>query len=138
MLVGPVLGPGVPTVLIGGNPAAVVGDLLMCTGPPDSIAQGSMTVMIGGKPAARQGDITAHGGTIVNGNANCIDRRLIKEIMEKSNINFLGTGWAFPPEFNKTSNTVEMVSAVEDIDQSLNILLVNFFRRKSHATTIRL
>ncbi|MCT1530155.1 GPW/gp25 family protein [Sphingobacterium daejeonense] len=43
--------------------------------------------------------------------------------MEKSNINFLGTGWAFPPEFNKTSNTVEMVSAVEDIDQSLNILL---------------
>lgn len=64
---GPVLGPGVPTVLIGGNPAAVVGDLLMCTGLPDSIAQGSMTVMIGGKPAARQGDITAHGGTIVMG-----------------------------------------------------------------------
>lgn len=64
---GPILGPGAPTVLIGGLPAAVVGDLLLCTGPPDSIVQGSMTVLIGGKPAARQGDLTAHGGTIVMG-----------------------------------------------------------------------
>ncbi|MGX1753331.1 PAAR domain-containing protein [Sphingobacterium sp. NPDC055346] len=64
---GPIIGPGVPTVLIGGVPAAVVGDLLVCTGPPDSIVQGSMTVLIGGKPAARQGDMTAHGGTIVMG-----------------------------------------------------------------------
>jgi len=66
---GPVTGPGVPTVLIGNMPAAVVGDLLVCTGPPDTIVQGSTTVMIGGKPAARQGDLTAHGGTIVMGMA---------------------------------------------------------------------
>ncbi|GGE20044.1 MULTISPECIES: PAAR domain-containing protein [Sphingobacterium] len=64
---GPILGPGVPTVLIGGIPAAVLGDLLLCTGAPDNIVQGSATVLIGGKPAARQGDLTAHGGTIVLG-----------------------------------------------------------------------
>ena len=48
-------------------PAAVVGDLLTCVGPPDSIVQGSTTVLIGGKPAARMGDLTSHGGTIVMG-----------------------------------------------------------------------
>ncbi len=64
---GPITGPGVPTVLIGGMPAAVVGDLLVCVGPPDTIVKGSATVMIGGKPAARMGDLTAHGGTIVIG-----------------------------------------------------------------------
>jgi len=64
---GPILPPGVPTVMIGGLPAATVGDMAVCTGPPDSIIQGSGTVMIGGKPAARMGDSTAHGGTIVLG-----------------------------------------------------------------------
>jgi uncharacterized Zn-binding protein involved in type VI secretion len=64
---GPVLGPGVPTVLIGMLPAAVVGDLALCVGPPDSIAMGSTTVLIGGKPAARMGDPTAHGGSITLG-----------------------------------------------------------------------
>ena len=65
---GPVVGPGVVTVLIGGLPAAVVGDLLVCTGPPDTIVKGSMNVLIGGRPAARQGDLTSHGGVIVAGN----------------------------------------------------------------------
>ncbi|MFT3910806.1 MAG: PAAR domain-containing protein [Ferruginibacter sp.] len=64
---GSVTGPGIATVLIGNIPAAVVGDLLVCTGPPDSIVKGSATVMIGGRPAARQGDLTAHGGVIVAG-----------------------------------------------------------------------
>jgi uncharacterized Zn-binding protein involved in type VI secretion len=64
---GPVTGPGVPTVLIGGLPAAVMGDLCTCVGPPDTIVLGSSTVMIGGKPAARLGDSTAHGGSIVLG-----------------------------------------------------------------------
>lgn len=64
---GPVLPPGAPTVLIGGLPAACVGDMLVCTGPPDSIVMGSATVLIGGKPAARMGDSTAHGGTIALG-----------------------------------------------------------------------
>ncbi|HBB02121.1 MAG: type VI secretion protein [Bacteroidetes bacterium GWD2_45_23] len=64
---GPVLPPGDPTVLIGGLPAARVGDMAICIGPPDTIAAGSATVLIGGKPAARMGDMTAHGGTIVAG-----------------------------------------------------------------------
>jgi uncharacterized Zn-binding protein involved in type VI secretion len=64
---GPVLPPGAPTVLIGGMPAACVGDMLTCVGPPDTIAKGSATVMIGGKPAARLGDSTSHGGIIVLG-----------------------------------------------------------------------
>ena len=64
---GPIIGPGAPTVLIGGLPAAIVGDSCVCTGPPDTIVKGSSTVMIGGKPAARMGDTTAHGGSIVIG-----------------------------------------------------------------------
>ena len=64
---GPIVGPGAPTVLIGGMPASVVGDNCVCVGPPDSIVKGSATVLIGGKPAARMGDTTAHGGTIVLG-----------------------------------------------------------------------
>jgi uncharacterized Zn-binding protein involved in type VI secretion len=54
-------------VLIGGLPAARVGDMCVCVGPPDAIVLGSFTVLIGGQPAARMGDLTAHGGTIVLG-----------------------------------------------------------------------
>jgi uncharacterized Zn-binding protein involved in type VI secretion len=64
---GPILAPGAPTVLIGGLPAARVGDMVTCVGPPDVIALGSFTVLIGGMPAARMGDMTAHGGAIVLG-----------------------------------------------------------------------
>lgn len=64
---GPVVGPGVPTVLIEKLPAAVVGDSCICVGPPDTIAKGSATVMVGGKPAARIGDNSAHGGSILLG-----------------------------------------------------------------------
>ncbi|WP_219010167.1 PAAR domain-containing protein [Aquimarina litoralis] len=64
---GPILPAGEPTVLIGGLPAARVGDMATCVGPPDTIIVGSGTVLIGGMPAARMGDSTAHGGTIVMG-----------------------------------------------------------------------
>ncbi|TCI93210.1 PAAR domain-containing protein [Tenacibaculum sp. M341] len=64
---GPILPAGEPTVLIGGLPAARMGDKAVCTGPPDTIVSGSGTVLIGGKPAARMGDTTAHGGTITAG-----------------------------------------------------------------------
>ena len=64
---GPISGPGCPIVLIAGLPAARVGDMAVCVGPPDSIIQGSATVMIGGVPAARMGDSTAHGGSIILG-----------------------------------------------------------------------
>src|SRR5690349_18604670 len=67
MHVCPIIGPGVPTVIIGGLPAAVVGANVTCVGPVDKIAKGSSTVQIGGKPAARMTDTCAHGGAIIIG-----------------------------------------------------------------------
>ena len=64
---GPCLPPGSPTVLIQGLPAAAVGDMAVCTGPPDVICMGSPTVMVQSRPAARMADSTAHGGMIVGG-----------------------------------------------------------------------
>jgi uncharacterized Zn-binding protein involved in type VI secretion len=64
---GPILPPCCPTVIIGSIPAARVGDLCTCAGPPDVIATGSATVFIGGMQAARIGDNTVHGGIIVAG-----------------------------------------------------------------------
>lgn len=64
---GPVLPAGCPTVVIAGQPAARVGDMAACAGPPDTITAGSGTVNIGGSPAARMGDATSHGGSIVLG-----------------------------------------------------------------------
>ncbi len=58
---------GMPTVLIGNMPAATLGSMCVCVGPPDTIILGSMGVLIGGKPAARMGDMCAHGGMIVVG-----------------------------------------------------------------------
>ena len=64
---GPLLPPGVPTVLIGNLPAAVMGNPAVCAGPPDTVIKGSATVMINNRPAARMGDTTVHGGSIVSG-----------------------------------------------------------------------
>ena len=69
---GPVLPPGVPTVLIGNSPAAVLGNAASCVGPSDTIVQGEPTVLIGGSPAARLGDGTAHGGQIIQGLATVL------------------------------------------------------------------
>lgn len=62
----------IPTVLINGQPVAVVGTLCICAGPPDSIAIGSSTVLIGGLQAARMGDTTRHGGVITLGSPNVL------------------------------------------------------------------
>ena len=64
---GPIMPPGCPTVLIGNLPAAGMGDMAVCVGPPDCIIKGSATVFIEGRPAARMGDATAHGGQIAAG-----------------------------------------------------------------------
>lgn len=63
---GTITGPGCPTVLIGGMPAATLGDMHVCPmitpGTPPiphaggPITLGSTGVFIGGKPAARMGD----------------------------------------------------------------------------------
>lgn len=57
----PIIPPGAPTVLIGGLPAARLGD----TCGVDAIVKGSATVLIGGMPAARVADLTAAGGVIM-------------------------------------------------------------------------
>jgi len=69
---GPIVGPGVPTVMIGGIFAAVLGDNCTCVtaaGIPiaATIIKGSSTVQIGQRPAARVGDQTADGGSISMG-----------------------------------------------------------------------
>ena len=51
---GPIIS-GSPNVIIGGMPAARVGDAAVCIGPPDKVSAGSATVLINGKPAARWG-----------------------------------------------------------------------------------
>ncbi|CAA0119965.1 Uncharacterised protein [BD1-7 clade bacterium] len=43
--------------------------------------------------------------------------------MDKINHTFLGTGWTFPPRFSLAAGSVETVTGVEDIEQSLTILL---------------
>ena len=71
---GVIAGPGVPTVLIGGMPAAVMGDNHICSmpplagpHPPSPIAKGSATVLIGGRMAARMGDMSGCGAPIILG-----------------------------------------------------------------------
>jgi uncharacterized Zn-binding protein involved in type VI secretion len=64
---GPIIGPGAPTVLIGKLPAAVMGDMATCVGPPDTLILGSPKVLIMKKPAVRMGDSCAHGGTVILG-----------------------------------------------------------------------
>jgi uncharacterized Zn-binding protein involved in type VI secretion len=70
---GVILDPGSPNTLIGGAPAARMGDPAMCLGgPQDTIAKGAMPVLIGGQPAARQTDLSDHKGVIVTGEATCL------------------------------------------------------------------
>ncbi len=71
---GTISGPGVPTVLIGGLPAATVGTLHACSFPPPAVhpsspilSPGCPTVLIGGMPAARMGDLAGCGAPIVLG-----------------------------------------------------------------------
>jgi uncharacterized Zn-binding protein involved in type VI secretion len=71
---GTVTGPGVATVLIGGQPACVAGDMHACTIPPNTghlpvsaFPSGSTKVMIGGRPAIRVGDTAICGATAAVG-----------------------------------------------------------------------
>lgn len=76
---------GCPTVMIGGQPAARVGDMHTCpmvnpgTPPPPHvggpIASGSPVVLIGGQPAARMGDSATCSGppdSIVKGESTVL------------------------------------------------------------------
>lgn len=76
---GVLVGPGVPTVLVGGLPAATVGDVGVCPGlahPAQAGAQpvvlGSSTVLVGGRPAVRTGDPLTCGAVVVGGAATVL------------------------------------------------------------------
>lgn len=76
---GTIIGPGVATVLIGGMPAAILGDNHICSLPPNShqptaspFIQGSATVMIGGMPAIRVGDTCVCGASAIVGEPTVI------------------------------------------------------------------
>lgn len=113
---GPILPPGVPTVLIGGMPAATMSSMCTCVGPPDTVVLGSTGVFIGGKPAARMGDTCAHGGTIMvgcptvligeaggGGGLAVMPVNVLMELME-----------SMPPEVQDTiTQTVERLEAAE-------------------------
>ena len=71
---GTIVGPGEPTVMIGGMPAAVAGDNHVCVIPPPNhvptsspFPMGSATVLIGGKPAIRVGDVCICGASAAVG-----------------------------------------------------------------------
>ena len=70
---GAIIPPGCPTVLIGGLPAARVGDMHTCTFPPPGrtapavadLPPGVPTVLIGGMPAAVVGSMSGCGAPIL-------------------------------------------------------------------------
>lgn len=69
---GTLSGPGMPNVLIGGLPAAVVGDTHTCAMPPTAgphpptpMLKGSLTVLIGGRPALRLFDLSGCGSPTI-------------------------------------------------------------------------
>ncbi len=71
---GTIVGPGAATVLIGGKPAAVAGDLHVCGLPfqghpltSSTCPLGSMTVLAGGKPLVRVGDVCLCGASAAVG-----------------------------------------------------------------------
>ncbi len=76
---GTIAGPGAGTVLIGGKPAAVAGDLHVCALPPNShqptasaFPIGSVTVLIGGRPALRTSDACICGAMAAVGEPTVI------------------------------------------------------------------
>ena len=76
---GALTGPGMPNVLIGGLPAAVLGDTHACAmptpagpHPPTPVAKGSATVFIGGRPAVRLSDLSGCGAPVVSGMVNVL------------------------------------------------------------------
>ena len=61
---GPIIGPGVPNVLIGGLPASVVGDQAICVGPPDTVLMGANNVLVSNRPLSLTISSTlSHGGS---------------------------------------------------------------------------
>lgn len=76
---GTVVGPGVATVLIAGQPAAVLGDMHACVITPPNVhppstpfVAGSATVMIQSRPALRAGDSCGCGASVAVGSPTVV------------------------------------------------------------------
>jgi uncharacterized Zn-binding protein involved in type VI secretion len=76
---GTVVGPGVATVLIGGQPAAVLGDMHACVITPPNVhppatpfVAGSATVLIQNRPALRAGDSCGCGASVAVGSPTVV------------------------------------------------------------------
>lgn len=75
---GTITGPGASTVLIGGLPAARVGDMHACSfpppppHPPSPIVRGSSSVFVEGRPLARVGDLAGCSAPILSGDFTVI------------------------------------------------------------------
>ena len=92
--------------------------------PPNTIVKGSTTVLIGGQPAARIGDSTGCGATIVGGFAHCPDRlrwprsRLARSRMPKA---FLGPRLGVSGAI--ADGAIATAEYEEDIRQAIRIIL---------------
>ncbi len=62
---GPIEGPGCEEVLVGEMPVSVMGDEIVCVGPPDMVALGFPTVLAGERPVTFIGSLCEHGGIVV-------------------------------------------------------------------------
>ncbi len=88
---GPIAGPGAPNVLVNNKPVALMGDMCICVGPPDVVAQGNPLVKVNGVPVVCVGDLTAHGGVIMAGEATVTVSTAVatpSEIMPREKIPF--------------------------------------------------
>jgi len=101
---GPIMPPGVPTVLIGCMPAAPLGNMCTCVGPPSTIIMGSTGVLIQNRPAARMGDLTAHGGTIVMGCPTVLIGEVSPGVVTPSTV--VNLGGMLPPSMMQPADQV--------------------------------
>ena len=62
---GPIEGPGCELVLAGEMPVSVMGDTIVCVGPPDTVALGFPTVLAGEEPVTFMGSLCEHGGVVM-------------------------------------------------------------------------
>ncbi|MGB1311553.1 MAG: PAAR domain-containing protein [Leucothrix sp.] len=69
--VGGAINSGQSACTVNGVPVAIVGDTCTCNvGGPDTITSGHASLTIDGIPVAIVGSSTAHGGSVVEGDAN--------------------------------------------------------------------
>jgi uncharacterized Zn-binding protein involved in type VI secretion len=126
---GPITGTGCQSVLIGGLPAATIGEVCICTGgPPDSIISGVATVQIGGKAAVRMGDGSEHGGKVTSGcltvliggeAVSMLHGRLVKVYEEEEE-------FEWPPEEERTKVIIEAIAnCITLLETKLKLLKAN-------------